>query len=610
MLIHIRHLWELLDRKARRKGVLILLTMIAGSALEVFGIGLILPILQVAVNPAETLAGNPWIARVYDLLNFSSPAAFVIALCALVFLVYLTKNVFGLYMIHLQYRYTWNMFADYSSRLFRYYLHAPYAVHAHRSSALLLRNVNITLIGVFKGVMMPVLSIVTDVLLSMSVLGFLIWLNPWIAITAVGALALGAVVFLKTVRKRVKYWGERNQATLAEMLQWPSQAFTGFKQIKVLGRENYFDIAFGNSIRENANCQRRFQVINNIPRALLEIIALGGILLTLTTIFALGYDLGKLFPVIGAFSIAILRIMPSANRIITQFNILKLGIVSMEAIYDDLKALPTVSEVPETQKVNPIVLKRELRVENVHFTYAGSGLPVLHDINLTIPKGSSVALVGMSGAGKSTLVDLLLGLLEPTLGRILADGIDISGNARAWQGSCGYIPQEVFILNDTLRHNIALGIADDEIDEGAIAKTIELASLSDVVKDLPKGVDTLLGENGIRLSGGQRQRVSIARSLYHNPDVLILDEATSALDNETEKDVSDAINRLSGDKTLIIIAHRLSTVRHCDKIVLLDKGKIVDSGAFEALAKRNADFRRMVELANLEPAHMLLATES
>ena len=610
MLIHIRHLWELLDRQARRKGMVILMTMIIGSVLEVFGIGLMLPILQVAVDPAEALEKNLWLTRAYDLLNFSSPNEFMIALCLLVFLIYLTKNLFGLYLIHLQYLYTWNLFVDYSRRLFRHYLFSSYATHVRRSSAVLLRNVNFTIIGIFKGMMMPLLSIATDVLLSLSVVGFLIWLSPWIALTAIGVLTLGAVVFLKLVRKRVKYWGERHQATLAKMLQWPSQAFAGFKQIKVLGREGYFDEAFGAGATANADSQRRFQLVNNVPRAFLEIIAIGGILLTLAVIFALELNLGEQIPVIGAFSIAILRIMPSANRIITQFNILKLGIVSMEAIYDDLKDLPTVSDVPETHKVKPIVLKRELRVENVHFTYAGSGLPVLHGIDLTIPKGSSVALVGTSGAGKSTLVDLLLGLLEPTSGRILADGVDISGNVRAWQGSCGYIPQEVFILNDTLRHNIALGIADDEIDEDAIAKTIELARLGEVVKDLPKGVDTMLGENGVRLSGGQRQRVSIARSLYHNPDVLILDEATSALDNETEKDVSDAINRLSGDKTLIIIAHRLSTVRHCDKIVLLDNGKIVDSGTFEALAKRNADFRRMVELANLEPGHMLLATDS
>ncbi|HJN26175.1 MAG TPA: ABC transporter ATP-binding protein [Rhodospirillales bacterium] len=605
MLIHIRHLWELLDQPARRKGVFIFFTMIIGGVLEVLGIGLILPILQIAVEPADALQKSPWLAAAYEGLNFSTQRAFMIALCSLVFLIYLFKNIFGLYLIHIQYLYTWNLLTDYSRRLFRHYLHATYATHVRRSSGLLLRNVNITLIGIFKGMMMPVLMIATEVLLSLSILGFLIWLSPWVALTAVGVLALAAVIFLKTVRKRVKYWGERNQVAAAEMLQWPNQAFSGFKQIKALGRENYFDEAFGVSTEENANCQRRFQLINNTPRAFLEILAVGGILLSLVVILVLEYDLAKLIPVIGAFSIAILRIMPSANRIITQFNSLKQGIVAMETIYDDIKDLPLISDVPKTPAKEPMTLGNELRIENVHFTYDGSELPAVHDINLTIPKGSSVAFVGASGAGKSTLVDLLLGLLDPTSGRILADGVDISTNHRSWRDSCGYIPQEVFLLNDTLRNNIALGIATDQIDEDAITKSIELAHLGGVVENLPDGLDTVLGENGVRMSGGQRQRVSIARALYHNPDILILDEATAALDNKTEKEVSDAINLLGGEKTLIIIAHRLSTVRHCDRIVLLDGGKIVDSGAFEELAKSNAYFKRMVKLASLDSEHTL-----
>ena len=605
MLTHIHHLWDLLDRRARIRAAFVLLTMILTSIIEILGIGVIFPILQLAIDPAQGLEKNVWLSQTYSLLNFKTPRAFMISLCLLAFLIYLSKNLFSLFLVYVQYRFTWDLLTDYSRRLFRQYLHASYAAHIRRNSAILLRNINHSILGVFNGLMMPLLTIISDVLLGLFIFGFLIWLDPWIAIMTIGLLAFAGTVFLSMVRQRVKYWGKKYQTTRAEMLQWPGQAFSGFKQIKALGRENFFDKAFGISATENADCQRRFQLINNVPRALLEVLVIGGVLLTLVLNFSLGHDLEKQIPLIGAFSIAILRLMPSANRTITQLNTLRLGTAAMEVIYDDLKNIPKELPTLESHSVEPLVLRNELKIENVHFTYDRGNVPALHGINITIPQGTSTAIVGVSGSGKSTLADILLGLLTPTSGRILADGVNIAEHLRAWRAGCGYIPQEVFLLDDTVRRNISFGIAEEKIDQDAVLNSVKMAQLSDVVDGLPNGLDTPLGEDGVRLSGGQRQRVSIARSLYHDPDILVLDEATSALDNETEKEVSAAIDKLSGKKTLIIIAHRLSTIRHCDEIVFLDKGKLIDSGSFDELKDRNADFRSMVELANLDSVQAL-----
>jgi len=599
MFASLKKLWKLSDRRMRYRSLYILFLMILGSLLEVLGIGMMLPILQLAADPSAGVTNNQFLAWLNDHLTFHSSASFMMSLCVGVFLLYLAKNLFNLWIINEQYQFSWGMLTYFTHRLFRRYLREPYALHIQRNSSDLLRNINFSVPAIFGALLTPMMTVASEVLIAFAVLAFLIWLQPLIALSAIAGLALVALVFLKLAKQKLKIWAERNQTSRGEMMQWPNQAFGGFKQIKALGREGFFDRAFERSALANAGSQRKFALVNNIPRALMEIFAVGGILLTLALTLAFGTDLTTQIPVIGAFCLAVIRVLPIATRIITQVNLMKHGIAAMGVVYEDLNDLPTEFQAFSERPTVPFKLDRELKIENVSFAYNGNSAPILNSINLSIPRGTAIAFVGASGAGKSTLADILLGLLDPTEGRVLVDSKDIAKCIEAWRAGCGYIPQEVFLIDDTVERNVALGIEDGKIDTNAVRHACKLAQLGDVIEELPQGLDTRLGERGVRLSGGQRQRVSIARSLYHDPSVLVLDEATSALDNETEKEISAAIDELSGDKTLIIIAHRLTTVRHCDRIILLDKGKIIDDGTFEELAARSSAFRQMLEHGGL-----------
>ncbi|MHA1598901.1 MAG: ABC transporter ATP-binding protein [Alphaproteobacteria bacterium] len=602
---YFRQLWEILDPAARRGAIVVLLTMILAGVLEVLGIGLILPILEMAINPDKGLTTQPFMQRIYDALGFRDTTSFMMAISLALFMVYLVKNLFAMWAAHLRAKYTFDLLARMTRHLFVHYLHAPYAVHVRRNSAKLLRNINLSMQEVFAGLLMPLLMIVSDAITSGAILLFLVWLQPWITLLAAVLLLGVGVVFNRTLRHRLRDWGRRIQTAREGMVLWPSQAFGGMKQIKALGREDYFAKAFKLAADENSRCNQWFSVLGQVPRAALEVIAIGGILLTLTIILSSGRDLGELIPLLGVFSLALIRVLPTVSRIIAQINNLKIGIAALDTIYDDLRDLPPEQTTASPDAVKTIGLRRELTIEGLSFAYEESDGPVLTDINMSIAQGESIALVGESGAGKSTLADLLLGLLDPTAGRILADGVDIAGDLRGWRAGIGYIPQEAFLTDDTVRRNIALGIDDDDIDEDAISRAMAMAQLSEVIEGIPNGLDTVLGEHGVRLSGGQRQRVSIARTLYNDPGVLILDEATSALDNETEREITRSIDNLKGGKTLIIIAHRLSTVRHCDRLMLMGGGKILDSGGFDELFRRNDTFRRMVELAEIRPGHQL-----
>ena len=599
VLNRINRLWSLVNRSMRWETVFILVTMIVSNGLEVLGIGLILPVLQLATDPVASFENSTYLSATYQALNFTSHLTFTIALFALVFLVFVIKNLVGLWITNIQYKFTWKMIGHFSRQLFRQYLQASYADHIQRNSAELVRNTNFSVATMFSCLMKPTMQLISEGMLAASVMGFLIWLNPIVALVTILAVSLVSLIFLKIVRVRLKIWAEKNETSRGEMIQWPNQAFAGFKQIKALGREIYFENAFSKSVQTNAKAQRLYAFVNHIPRAMMEVLAIGGILLTLAVILSTGESLTPHIPIIGAYCLALIRVLPIATRIITQLNLMKHGVTAMNLVYPDLARLPDESYTGVSHMKVPRRLAHELRLENLSFGYAKSEQPVLSNISLIIPQGTSTAFVGTSGAGKSTLADILLGLLRPTDGRVIVDGDDISQDIRGWRADCGYIAQEVFLLDDTLRRNIALGVEDAQIDEVAVLRAAGLAQITEVIADLPDGIDTVLGEHGVRLSGGQRQRVSIARALYHDPSVLVLDEATSALDSETEHEITAAVDQLSGDKTLIIIAHRLSTVRHCDNIVLLDKGRIADSGSFDELTARSDVFRRMVAHGDL-----------
>jgi ATP-binding cassette subfamily C protein len=363
----------------------------------------------------------------------------------------------------------------------------------------------------------------------------------------------------------------------------------------VLNRENLFIEKFRVEARESTLLKIYIRYIQQIPKPVVETSAVLGMMLISAILVWQGRPMSTIIPILTLFAMATVKLMPAVQQLSTLYTTLRYNLVAVDPIYDDLKELEEYQKyfLKDRKSQTPITLDNSIEAENISYSYPGSDEIALKNVSFTAPKGKAIAFVGESGAGKTTMVDLLLGLLTPTEGKICVDGIDIQERISAWQRNIGYIPQSIYLADETLRNNVAFGIPEDEIDDDKVIQAIESAQLSEMVSKLPAGLDTMIGENGTRISGGQRQRVGIARALYHNPQVLVMDEATSALDNITEKEITDAIEALKGDKTVIMIAHRLTTVQNCDILYLMKNGKIIDQGSYDYLVDTNREFRKM-----------------
>lgn len=381
----------------------------------------------------------------------------------------------------------------------------------------------------------------------------------------------------------VKLGGKYRQEN-AKRIKWIHQSFEGVKEIKIMNREHYFLKHYDNCYHRFSAIQRKQNLMQIIPKPILESISICGLLIMMVFQVMLGANMERFIPVLSAFAISAFRMLPAFNRITAYLSTIMFTKASVDAVYRDIKEVEELQRIAEIEQKNcsEIQLKKAISINDVSFTYPKMQKPVLDHINLDIPAYKSVALIGPSGAGKTTLADIVLGLLRPQTGSITVDGIDISRSFYSWQKKLGYIPQVIYLIDDTIRNNITFGLGEDEIDEERVWKTLKEAQLEEFVKSLERGLDTVVGERGVRLSGGQRQRIGIARALYNEPQVLILDEATSALDNETETAVMEAIESLKGRKTMIIIAHRLTTIQNCDLIYEINGG--------------NASFRKKEEI--------------
>jgi len=411
---------------------------------------------------------------------------------------------------------------------------------------------------------------------------------------------LGGAVFLTyhVLQNKVRFWGNLNEQCFSDILLWATQSFGSIKESKILGRELFFRKQFSRPVFVRAHLRALVSTSGQAPRAIIELVAIISIFLVAFIILARDGAMGNVVTVIGLFSIVAMRLIPSATRIAAFSLQLQEGSASVDIVHKEVGHVMNLRRTPSPKSSLPF--DRKIGLENLSYRYPGASEPVLRNIELTIDRGQSVAFIGSSGAGKTTIVDVILGLLDPVEGRLTIDGVDARKNVRAWQDCIGYVPQTIYLLDNTLRRNIAFGIADAQIDEERVLEVVRMARLEEMVSKLPEGLDTFIGEGGVRLSGGQRQRAGIARALYHDPYVLILDEATAALDNETERDITQSIDALHGEKTVILIAHRLSTVRRCDRIFFLKDGQLIDFGTFEELNGRNTDFQRLVRLGSLQ----------
>jgi ATP-binding cassette, subfamily B, bacterial PglK len=393
----------------------------------------------------------------------------------------------------------------------------------------------------------------------------------------------------------VKAYGEREQLHRSDMIKAVNQGIGGIKDARVLNRENEFIEKFRIEAFNSSRLLTYISYTKKIPQPVIETTAVIGMMLIAAILVWQGRSMTAIIPIMALFGMAIVRLMPAIRKLTMDYTYLIYNIVSINPIYEDLKELELERKlfIEDRRKGEVLNLKRVIDAKDVYYSYPDSDEQALNGVSFAIPKGHAVAFVGSSGAGKTTVVDLLLGLLKPKSGTIEVDGMNIQENLSAWQQNIGYIPQSIYLADETLRSNIAFGLPESEIEEDKIWRAIDSAQLRELVERLPDGLDTIIGENGTRLSGGQRQRVGIARALYHNPQVLVMDEATSALDNITEKEITKAIEALKGDRTVIMIAHRLTTVENCDLLYLMKEGKIVDSGTYSNLVDNNRDFRKM-----------------
>lgn len=548
--------------------------MLVGMLLETAGIGLVIPAMAL-MSQSDLATRYPAIVPILNALGNPGHKTLLIGGMLTLVAVYAVKALFLGYLAWYQSRFTYDMQASLSFRLFAGYLRQPYSFHLQRNSAQLIRNALNSVNGV-TNVVQQGLILVSEGMVLVGFAALLLWVEPRGALVVGGTLGLAAWSFQRITRQRISRWGKASQHHEGLRIQHLQQGLGGAKDVKLLGRELDFLNQYQTHNVSSARISEHRATLQALPRLWLELLAVTGLAALVLIMVEQGKPLDALLPTIGLFAAAAFRLMPSINRIMAALQSVRFSGPVIDTIDEELRLVDGQRHLGTT---TPLPLNSALTLDNVVFQYPSAEKPSLRGVSLAIPSGTSVGFIGGSGAGKSTLVDIILGLLSPDSGTVAVDGIDIADNLRGWQNQIGYVPQAIFLTDDSLRRNIAFGLANEQIDESAVTRALQSAQLDQFVKELPLGLDTIVGERGIRLSGGQRQRIGIARALYHDPAVLVLDEATSSLDTATEAGVMDAVRSLRGDKTLLIVAHRLSTVESCDQLYRLEQGKIVQQGS-------------------------------
>ena len=587
-------LYDLMDPSERKRFFLLLPAVTAMALMQVVGIASVLPFLALVTDPT-VVETNALLARVYDALGFSGMNAFLVfaGVAALVLLV--VSNGFTAFVEWLLLRYSWHLNHDLSVKLLREYLAKPYVFFLDRNTAGLATNILSEVKQAVRGFVLAALQLLSRGVVTLFVLGLLVALYPMLALMTFGFLGAAYGITFLLVRRGMAESGRlRSQADRARF-QAASEALSGIKDIRILGREEPFLRRFERHSRVYEAQMARQQVIAAVPRYAFETIAFGGMLMIVLILLMRGQGVQEIVPTLGVFAFATMRLLPALQSLFAALSALRFSTPSIDVLHRDLEAL---GRHPAPSKpVAPLPFRESIELRGVTFRYPGTPKPVIHGFDLSIAANTTVALVGATGSGKTTTVDILLGLLEPEEGELLVDGVPITDeNRRAWQANLGYVPQQIYLADDTIAANIAFGVRREEIDMAAVERAARLANVHDfIVGELPDGYGTMVGERGVRLSGGQRQRLGIARALYHDPKVLVFDEATSALDNVTEESIFRAVSDLGKSKTIVMIAHRMTTVRGCDVIYVLDRGAVQAQGTYHDLLERSPLFRSMVE---------------
>lgn len=584
----------MIDRRSKVEFGLLLLPMLFVALLEMVSLGMVLPVIQIVLFGGEGGAFADLIRPIFpaDGNSAARSLSVSIAFCVL----FATKSVLLFGMIFLINRTVYRKVTRFSADLFNLYLHRPLRFHLERNSAEIIRNLMSGASLTFESIR-HVLLIALESLLMVSAIVLLFLVEPRITLLLAGALLVIASLFYFFISPVFRHWGMRQQTLEGDMIKWIVQAFSSIRDIKMFNSYGFLDHGIREIVRQRARYQTYSVSTMHVPRLAMETVVVVGFMVFVGLLSASETPREEIVATLGVFGMAAIRILPSLNRILSSGAELRQRSAYIDTLYQDWIDGHRDREQDDTSLPSRAIgLSERIDLKDVRFAYSKEDEPALKGINLAIQKGQSIGIVGPSGGGKSTLIDIILGLLKPDGGEVTVDGADIMADISAWRGSIGFVPQQIYLLDDSIRRNIAFGLQDTEIEEARIAESVSLAYLDDVVGALPEGLDTIIGEQGTRLSGGQRQRIAIARALYRGPDVLVFDEATSALDALSEAEITRAVEKLSGDRTVLIIAHRLSTIKNCDVIAFVKDGMIVDQGSFDELCARDAEFANLARV--------------
>jgi len=581
--------------------LLVLITSILLAALfQTLGVVSILPFMSIVMRP-EIIESNRWLSWLYNSLDFTSVNSFIIFIGTLMLLIIIIGNLTSALATWLKVRFVWRKNHNISSALLKKYLSLPYVYFLTQNTADLSKNILSEVNVLTNNFLLPLIDIMVKGFVSIGILSMLLFTNVYVTILSVIILGGSYALIYFYFQDKLKINGAKRLKENKLRFKNAGEALSGIRDIKVMGREDFFYHRYLRHSREFSNLQAWSSLIGIMPRYFLETIAFGGIVTLVLYFIATAGNGKEVIPMISFFAFAAYRLMPALQAVFVSFTQVRFSQMTVNRIIEDLSEKGGFSEqflVYEKEPIKPMPFNTSLQLKEVSYNYPNTNEPVIHNISLLIRHNTSIGLVGPTGAGKTTLVDIILGLLTPQKGEFSADGVKIDeNNILNWQKNLGYVPQHIYLSDDTIINNIAFGIPGEKINRKAVEYAVRISNLHNfIVSELPNGYETIVGERGIRLSGGERQRVGIARALYHDPEVLVLDEATSSLDGITESAVLEAINNVAKLKTIIIIAHRLTTVKDCDIIYLVDKGKITGQGTYDELMSSSASFRAMAKV--------------
>lgn len=569
----------ILDRKQKKHIAVLAVMIFIGGLLETLSVSAMLPVVMVIIDE-EAAAKNKYFRMLMDTLHLQNTQGLVITMLVMLIIMYVIKNLYLLILVNEQTRFISVNRNKLISQVLREFLNRPYEFYLDADIPTVFRLTDSDIPNVFSMVM-AIISLMSEavvfILLSIVMIA-LDWKMTLFVVVVFGVITL---LMLKVLKPRLSTLGSKNQEIQSRIAKWRIQAIYGIKDVKVLHREAFFADNYENTGKIGARYNRRYSVMNSMPRLLIETLFIASILGYIIVDILSGNDVKEMIPLLSAFAVAAVRMMPSVNRINTYLTEIAYQKPCLDYVYENMNINEISKKTNQTllpvDSSKTMELRDKIELKDIVYAYPNTDKLIFDHAEMTVPYGKSVGIMGPSGAGKSTIVDILLGLLKVQEGTITCDGVNVFDNYPAWLAQIGYIPQAIYLVDEPIRNNIAFGIADDEINDDRIWQVLEEAQLKDFIKTLPEGLDTTIGDRGVRLSGGQRQRLGIARALYHNPEILVFDEATSALDNETEQAVMEAINSFHGKKTMIIIAHRLNTIEKCDIIYKVDEGQIVET---------------------------------